>query len=305
MAELNELLQEINLHLKQQPYSGKVADYIPELADIARDQFAFSVFSLQGEAAHIGQTDTYFSIQSISKVFALTRALEIYGDSLWQRLGREPSGTPFNSLVQLERENGIPRNPFINAGALVICDHLYSHDKNILDDIQKLLSTLSGDKNIRVNERVLRSEWQSGYRNAALANFLASFANLNNPVSEILNLYYQLCSFEASTAGLAQSMLFLANHGVCPRSGKRIIQSNHAKYINALMLTCGTYDEVGNFAYRVGLPAKSGVGGGIVAVLPGKYGLCTWSPGLNDRGNSIRGAQALEYFTSLSNLSVF
>ncbi len=298
-------LERIHTALKPIIGEGKVASYIPELANVAPDQFGMAVVDFSGNVYSVGDATKRFSIQSISKLFALTLAFQREGDSLWTRVGREPSGSPFNSLVQLEAEHGIPRNPFINAGALVVTDMLASRSVNAAQSLVDFVRKVSGVADITYNTKVAQSEISTSSRNAAMAHFMKSFGNMHNKVGEVLHAYCHHCAIEMSCVELARAVCFLANHGVNPWSGEAVIDPSSAKRLSSLMLTCGTYDAAGDFAFRVGLPAKSGVGGGIVAILPGQCGICVWSPALEDSGNSHAGSLALEMFTSLTKLSIF
>ena len=280
--------------------SGVVADYIPALARIDPHAFGLAVATLDGEVFGAGDYRTPFSIQSISKAFMLALALA-ENDDVWTRVGREPSGSPFNSLVQLETEQGIPRNPFINAGALVVTDHL---GRGAADRLLGFLRQESGNASVDVDPEVAKSELDHSDRNRALAHFMGSYGNMRNSVDVVLHEYVRQCSIAMSCADLARSALFLARHGV-RNDGTRLLGVSGAKRVNAVMLTCGTYDAAGQFAYRVGLPGKSGVGGGIVAVVPGKCAICVWSPALDARGNSVAGVDALDRFTTLTGWSVF
>ena len=284
---------------------GRVADYIPRLAGVPADRFGMAIATLDGDLFHVGDAAETFSIQSISKVFTLTLALEALGGDLWQRVGREPSGSAFNSLVQLERERGIPRNPLINGGAHVVADVVLSKYPDARERLLAFVRERAGNEGIDMDPEVARSERETGFRNAALANFIRSFGNLHNPVDDVLDFYFHQCALRMNCIDLARSLLYLANGGRCQHSGEAIISLDRAKRINALMLTCGTYDAAGEFAFRVGLPAKSGVGGGIVAVVPGVLALAVWSPGLDEKGNSLAGAAALDRFTALTGLSIF
>lgn len=280
--------------------SGAVADYIPALARIDPHAFGLAVATLDGEVFGAGDYRTPFSIQSISKAFMLALALA-ENDDVWTRVGREPSGSPFNSLVQLETEQGIPRNPFINAGALVVTDHL---GRGAADRLLGFLRQESGNAGVDVDPEVAKSELDHSDRNRALAHFMGSYGNMRNSVDVVLHEYVRQCSIAMSCADLARSALFLARHGV-RNDGTRLLGVSGAKRVNVVMLTCGTYDAAGQFAYRVGLPGKSGVGGGIVAVVPGKCAICVWSPALDARGNSVAGVDALDRFTTLTGWSVF
>ncbi|MFC8956120.1 glutaminase [Streptomyces sp. NPDC057101] len=283
---------------------GSPADYIPLLADADPRRFGMAVAEPDGTVYGVGDWQQPFSTQSITKVFALALALSLDGEQIWHGVGREPSGNPFNSLVQLEYENGIPRNPFINAGALVVTDRLQTLTGDAAGHIGELLRTESGNPAIDFIPAMAASEAARGDRNAALAHFMASYGNIANPVPELLAAYFRQCSIEASCADLALAAGFLARQGA-RADGSALLTRSQAKQVNAVMLTCGTYDAAGEFAYRVGLPGKSGVGGGIIAVVPGVCTLCVWSPGLDRRGNSVARVAALDRFTTLTGLSVF
>jgi glutaminase len=300
-----QLLEEIRGEVTGLIGQGRVADYIPELADVNPAQFGMALCTPAGDVHCSGDALTPFSIQSISKVFTLTLALQLVGEALWQRIGREPSGTPFNSLVQLEQEHGIPRNPFINAGALVVTDVIQSRLLDARGKLLEFVRGLCGNEAVDFDESVALSEQATGYRNAALANFLKGFGNLENGPAEVLDAYFHQCALSMSCLDVARAGLFLANGGTLPSTGERVIPATRTKRINALMLVCGTYDSAGDFAFRVGLPAKSGVGGGILAVLPGHFSVCVWSPELDASGNSLAGTRALELLTLRTGLSVF
>lgn len=305
MPDYQAILDEIRDEVQPLLVQGHVADYIPRLACVPREKFGMAVVTLDGRIYQTGDSTEAFSVQSISKVYTLTLALQSIGDSLWQRVGREPSGNAFNSLVQLELENGLPRNPFINAGALVVADVVLATRE---DPRAQLLSTIrgcSGNPDIRDDPEVALSEKTNGFRNAALANFIRSFGNLEHAIDDVLDFYFYQCSLAMSCVDLARGFLFLANQGRCPWSGDSILSADQAKRINALMLTCGTYDAAGDFAYHVGIPGKSGVGGGMVGVIPNQLAVAVWSPALNAKGNSLAGSAALERFTAKTGLSIF
>ncbi len=306
--EYQTILDRIHAAVKPIIGTGKVASYIPELAKVSPDHFGIAIVDLEGRVYRAGDADVPFSIQSISKLFGLTLAFHLEGDSVWSRVGREPSGTPFNSLVQLEQERGKPRNPFINAGALVITDLLITHHAargGAENAMIKFVRKLGNKADIGFDRAVAESERRTSHRNAAMANFMKSFGNLNNDVNEVIEAYCRHCAIEMSCVDLARAVTFLAHGGVVPWSNEKILDASAAKRVNALMLTCGTYDAAGDFAFRVGLPAKSGVGGGIVAVMPGECGICVWSPALEASGNSYAGSIALEMLTSMSGRSIF
>ncbi|MGD9623510.1 MAG: glutaminase [Arcobacter sp.] len=300
------ILEEIEREILPLFGEGKVADYIPALANVNPNQFSISLQMFDGTSFGVGEVNKKFSIQSISKVFTFTLALNYYGKELYKRVGHEPSGNPFNSLVQLEYENGIPRNPFINAGAIVTADSLVSIYKNdTFNQILEFIRTVANDDTINFDEEIFQSELAHGFRNYALINMIKSFGNIYNQIDDVIETYFKQCSIMMSPAQLARSVLFLANHGVNPLTNETILTESKAKRINSLMLTCGHYDASGDFAYKVGLPGKSGVGGGIVAIVPKKMAICVYSPRLNTQGNSLIGTKALELFTTKTGLSIF
>jgi glutaminase len=303
--DLEQILHEIALGARGAAAEGRVADYIPALARVPATRFGMATATLDGRVHQVGDAEEPFSIQSVSKLFLLALALPEVGRALWQRVGREPSGNAYNSLVQLEREDGLPRNPFINAGALVVVDVLID---TFADPVGALLDWLreeSGDPSVAVDVEVARSELAHADRNAALVHFMRSFGRIRNPVARVLEVYCHACAIRMNCVQLARAVLVLANHGDSPVSRRQRMSRSRAKRINAVMLTCGTYDAAGEFAYRVGLPCKSGVGGGIVAVVPGRLGACVWSPPLDATGNSAAGLAALDTFTTLTGWSVF
>ena len=305
MTDYNKLLKEIFREIKPIIGQGKVADYIPALANVDPRKFGMSISTVKGTNFSTGDVDEKFSIQSISKVFTLTLAFSKLGEEIWSRVGREPSGNAFNSLIQLEYEQGIPRNPFINAGAIVITDILISLLDDPYSELLDYIRLLSGSKNIRYDEKVAQSERENGFTNAALVNFLKSHDNIKNDVEKVLDVYFHHCSITMTTNELSKSFLYLSNHGSIPNSDHRVLTKSQAKRINALMLTCGTYDEAGDFAYLVGMPGKSGVGGGIAAIIPNELSVAVWSPALNKKGNSMAGMKALELLTTKTGLSIF
>jgi glutaminase len=307
MATLKAILEEIRAAIAPQIGTGTVASYIPALARVDPHKFGIAVVDLEGRLTVLGDAHEPFSIQSISKVFTLTLALGRHGDDLWDRVGREPSGSPFNSIVQLEQERGTPRNPFINAGAIAVTDAVLDGgmaDK-VVEEITGFFRELAQDASVRIDPEVAISESQTGYRNAALANFMKGFGKLENPVEAVLEVYFNQCAIAMSCAQLARAALFLAAGGRDPVTGREIVSEELARRINALMLTCGHYDASGDFAFRVGLPGKSGVGGGILVVVPGRCAVAVWSPGLNTHGNSLVGTLALEQLAARTGWSVF
>ncbi len=307
LPDWDTLLCEVQQGVASSVGEGKVANYIPALASVDPGAFALSVVTLDGSHHGVGQVDTAFSIQSISKLFTLTLALEHEGEALWERVGREPSGSPFNSIVQLEQECGVPRNPLINAGALVVTDTLVSHlgADGVVPAVLDLLREVSGSARVDFDEMVASSEREWGSRNRSLAHFMRSFGVVRNLPEKVLDAYFAQCAIRMSTRELAQAGLFLANEGVDPIRGVRVTHHQRVNRLNALMLTCGHYDMSGDFAFRVGLPGKSGVGGGILAVVPGVASVAVWSPALNRSGNSLAGTLALETLSSVGGLNLF
>jgi glutaminase len=297
---LDRHLAEIAAEMASRTDRGQPADYIPELAAIDPNQFGISVCLADGSQHSAGDSATPFSIQSISKVFGLAIALGRLGDQLWTRVRREPSGLAFNSILQLENEGGIPRNPFVNAGAIVTTDAALGNrpPREYLAELLTFLRTAAGDEDIHIDRAVARSETESGHRNFALAHFLKAHGNLTNPPELTLGAYFHQCAIAMTVEQLARAGRFLAGlqHLIAPERVRRI---------NALMLTCGHYDGSGDFAFRVGLPGKSGVGGGILAVAPGRASIAVWSPGLTAQGNSQLGTEALEMLTRRTGWSIF
>lgn len=307
ISQIESVVREISDEMRQRTDRCEVATYIPELARVDANAFGLVVIDADGNTAAGGDADTPFSIQSISKVFTLTLALGKVGDRLWRRVGREPSGSPFNSIVQLERECGIPRNPFINAGAIAVTDLILSghQPREALGEILRFMRYLADDPSIAIDDKVAASEQRTGFRNSALANYMKSFGVLDNPVDYTLGVYFHHCAIAMSCRQLAMAGRFLAHSGRNPSTGLTVVHPERARRINAIMLTCGHYDGSGEFAYRVGLPGKSGVGGGIMAIAPGKASIAVWAPGLDAAGNSHLGRIALEALTRRLGWSIF
>ncbi len=305
MDNYQKIIEGIYADVKNIEDSGKVASYIPELGNISPGNFGIHITTIDKNSFGIGNSDTKFSIQSVSKILTLTLAYKLEGEKLWERVDVEPSGNPFNSLLQLEADLGKPRNPFINAGAIVICDVLLSHLKNPKKEFLEFCREISDNKNINYNEKVASSEKITGFRNVALCNFIKSFGNIKNNVDDVLDFYFHICSLEMTCKELSEIFLYLADDHFITKKGNRVLTESQAKRVNAIMLTCGFYDESGEFAFRVGLPGKSGVGGGIVAIHPDEFCITVWSPKLNIKGNSYKGMLFLEKFTSKTASSIF
>jgi glutaminase len=307
MTDLSGFIDEIVAEAAIATDRGKVADYIPSLGCIDPGHFGIAIVTPDGSVHTGGDADVPFSIQSVSKVFALTLALGKVGSDLWQRVGVEPSGSAFNSVVQLEAEKGIPRNPFINAGAIVVSDVVLGsgEPRDAIGDILRFVRFVSGDDSVLIDSAVANSEADTGFRNVALANYMRAFGNMAHRVDDALKVYFHQCAIAMSCRQLAMAGRYLMMDGVNPDTGRAVVTPVRARRILSLMLTCGHYDGSGEFAFRVGIPGKSGVGGGILAVVPGKASIAVWSPGLNARGNSKLGSEALERLAAATNWNVF
>jgi len=302
--QYQQILDEISVDVSKNKLRGEVANYIPELSKVDSNKFGIALLDEEGNLLESGDTREPFSIQSISKVLALSMAFRLLGDDLWQRVDVEPSGDPFNHLSLLEQENGIPRNPLINAGAIVISDILVTHLRHPKQELLNYVRKITGDETIEYDESVAISEKRTGFKNYAAAYLIKSYGNLKNDVEEVLDFYFYQCALRMSCQQLVKVFYIFANRGKCLQHNP-YLSLVQVKRINAIMLTCGFYDEAGEFAFEVGLPGKSGVGGGIVALLPEKFCVATWSPGLNPKGNSKLGMEALEKLTTKTGLSIF
>ncbi|CRZ52838.1 glutaminase B [Vibrio cholerae] len=306
MKPTAEILASIIEEVRPLTGQGKVADYIPALAKVPSEKLGIAVFTNQGEVISAGDAQEGFSIQSISKVLSLTLAMGLYQpNELWSRVGKEPSGQAFNSLIQLEMEHGIPRNPFINAGAIVVCDMLQSRLSAPRQRLLEFVRQLSGEPLIAYDKVVAASEMMHSDRNAAIAYLMRSFGNFHNEVIPVLHNYFHACALKMSCVELAKTFSYLANKGVSVVTGETVITPTQSKQTNALLATCGLYDGAGEFAYRVGMPGKSGVGGGIIAVVPGEMTIAVWSPALDQSGNSLAGTRALELLAQRIGRSIF
>lgn len=300
-----DILETIYFRLKKGENAGATASYIPEISKVDPEKFGVNLTTTNNQSFSVGDTREKFSIQSIVKVLSFCMAYQLQGESIWKRLGYEPSGTAFNSLVQLESDRGIPRNPLINAGALVICDILMSALDDAREEFLHFMRNISGNERISYSDHIVESEKSAGFVNIALCNYIKSFGNIHNECDSVLDFYFKMCSIELACEELSQTFLFLANGGRKALDNQPVLTPSQVKRTNAIMQTCGLYDESGDFAFRVGLPGKSGVGGGIVAIYPGHYCITVWSPKLNKKGNSFRGIKFLEEFTSATEMSIF
>lgn len=307
MTDLQPVLNDLHEELSSRLGEGRVADYIPQLAEVPLQRYGITVATVEGGLFSVGDTAERFSIQSVSKLFTLTLALGRMGDRLWERVDREPSGDAFNSIVQLEHENGKPRNPFVNAGAIAVTDAVLAghQPREAIGEIVRFMRFLAADDSIVIDKQVARSEQAHGNRNMALAHFMRSYGVIDHDPELVLGVYFHQCAIAMNCIQLARAGLFLAADGCDPISGARVISASRARRINSLMMMCGHYDGAGDFAFRVGLPGKSGVGGGILAIVPGKATICVWSPGLDANGNSLVGTATLEQLTARMGWSVF
>lgn len=300
-----EVLEKIAGEIEPLRHVGRQADYIPALAKVNPDRFGICITTIDGKTFEWGDVDEPFSIQSVTKVFSLSMAMSLIGDKLWERVGKEPSGAAFNSLIPIELDCGIPRNPFINAGAIVLADVLMSSLADPEREYLAFVREIAGDDSIGYDREVAASEREKGYINAAIANMLKYYDNLNNDIEDVLRFYFLQCSVEMSCRQLSRAFLPFADHCTRFAFGDIRLTPSQVKRINAVMQTCGFYNDAGEYSYLVGLPGKSGVGGGIGAVYPGRYSVATWSPRLNEKGNSVMGMKALELLTTYTSESIF
>ncbi|MGD8673366.1 MAG: glutaminase A, partial [Thiogranum sp.] len=287
-SPLQQYLESLHANLKD-CNAGEVASYIPELLRVNHDGFGIAIATVDGHVYQVGDSQEPFTIQSISKAFVYGLALEDNGiETMAARVDVEPSGEAFNS-ISLRPDTGRPLNPMINAGAIATAA-MVEGDKPE-SKLQRILASFGRyiGHPIKIDEQVFRSEKETGHRNRAIAHLLRSFEILKDPPEGILDVYFQQCSMLVSCRDLAVMGACLANNGVNPITGVRALKTEYVPKVLSVMGTCGMYDYSGNWVYTVGMPAKSGVGGGIVAVLPGQLGLAVFSPRLDERGNSVRG----------------
>lgn len=284
---------------------GAVADYIPELALADPDWFGIAVATIAGSVFEVGNCDQTFTIQSISKAFVYGLALEDNGrDYVYSKVGVEPTGEAFNAIV-LDEATNRPYNPMVNAGAIATADLIHGRDgterlKRVLDMFRRYTGRPHD-----VNVPVFLSEKATGDRNRAIAYLMRNFGMISDRIDETLDLYFQQCSILVNARDLSLMAATLANGGVNPVTGERALDERYVQDVISVMLTCGMYDASGDWAYRVGMPAKSGVGGGITAVAPGKLGIGTFSPPLDAKGNSVRGIQVCQALSQTFGLHPF
>ncbi|MBU5485351.1 glutaminase A [Clostridium sp. MSJ-11] len=283
---------------------GNVATYIPELAKVDKNLLGVSIVTIDGRRYHAGDWQQEFSIQSISKTISLIFALEHFGSEyVFSKVGMESSGDPFNSLDKLETKNKYPSNPFINAGAIAVAGLIA--DKYEFEDYLALVRSLCGRDSIEIDENIYMSENETGMLNRSMAYLMKNSGVLDTDVEETLKFYFRMCSVKINTNDLANYASILANDGVEVKSGIRLIDKYTIKIVKSLMVTCGMYDGSGEFAIRAGMPAKSGVGGGIVASAENKMGIGIFGPAIDAQGNSIGGYHILEYLSNELGLHCF
>jgi glutaminase len=284
---------------------GKVADYIPELALADPNWFAISVVTADGQVYEVGDHQQLFTIQSVSKPFVFGMALEEHGrDAVLKKVGVEPTGEAFNSIV-LDEDSNRPFNPLVNAGAIATADLIQG--KDFADRIKRLLTMFGRyiGRDVHIDNAIFLSERTTGHRNRAISHLMLNFGMVSDKIPDSLELYFQQCSILVNAHDLAVMGATLANAGVNPITKQRALERKYVKDVLSIMLTCGMYDYAGEWAYRVGLPAKSGVGGGICAVVPGRCGIGIFSPLLDARGNSVRGIKVCEELSERFGLHTF
>ncbi len=287
---------------------GNVANYIPELGKANPTDFGVCVYTMDGQSYCAGDFEKPFTIQSVSKPLVLLLALMDHGEEVvFQHVGKEPTGDPFNSIVRLETfDEHQPFNPMINAGAIAVAslikgDSVDHRFERILDMLRKI----TGNNNIGMNESVYKSEMQTGNRNRSMGYFMKDVGIIKGDVEEVLDLYFRQCSIEMTCKDIAAAALTLANHGKSVETGEELIPRRYARIATTFMMTCGMYDASGEFALDVGIPAKSGVGGGILAAVPGKMGIGVYGPALDEKGNSVWGTRLLTDLSKEYDLSLF
>lgn len=304
-----KLLDEIIKISRLKENKGRLASYIPALLEANPNDIGVSIYDIKENKYYFsGNADEKFTIQSISKVLSLILALLDNGkDEVFKKVNVEPTGMGFNSIVNLdEKESVRPYNPMINAGAIVTTSLIREKDgKNKLQRILDFLAKVTDNDEVKINELVYQSEKKTGDRNRSIAYFMKSTGILEGDVEEVLDLYFKHCSIELNAIDLAKFASVIANDGIIPWSGEKIITREICRIVKTIMVTCGMYDASGEFAVRVGIPAKSGVGGGILGVVPRRYGIGIYGPALDEKGNSYYGTEILEELSKELRLSIF
>ncbi len=301
---IQQVLDEAMAYASEFTHLGKVASYIPELAKSDPAQMGACIITTDGACYHAGEWQHAFSMQSISKTISLILALQTAGEAcVFSKVGVEPTGDAFNSIVQLETKDKRPPNPLINAGAIAVISCIKG--ENRWERLLSLARRLCGRDSIDIDEAVYRSERSTGMRNRSIAYFMQSEHLIEGDVEEDLDLYFKICSLSVTTRDLANYGMILANDGIEPATRDCLVENGILRIVKTLMVTCGLYDGSGEFAVNVGIPSKSGVGGGIVSAVEGKMGIGVFSPGLDAKGNSVGGYRMLEYISKHLNLHYF
>lgn len=301
---LQDYLDKAVSYGKQFVTEGAAASYIPELSKADIHHVGICVMKANGDILTSGDAHQYFTIQSISKIINLAIALQTHGyHEIFNKVKMEPSGDAFNSIIKLDTDGHIPFNPMINSGAIVITNFLKPHFT--FEELLEQMKILCMDDSLTLNENVYESERSTGFRNRSIAYLLKSKGVISGDVEETLDLYFKLCSIQVTVKSLAGFGLLLANNGIHPFTGKQLIEPDIAKTIKTLMLTCGMYDGSGEFAVKIGMPAKSGVGGGVLSFVNNKAGIAVFGPSLDEKGNSIAGVKILEYLSKELHLHIF
>jgi glutaminase len=285
---------------RQAALTGTVSTQIPALAAVSAEKFAVAVATVDGAVVHDGDSSEVFSIQSLSKLFALCALLRQWPDA-WVDVGWGPTNAGYGSVADLERAHGRPANPFVNSGAIVVADRLITHCGDAIGTTIDLLRRADPTAPVDSDATVALSETLTGHRNSAIAHVLAEHGTLHNPIDHVLQQYFGQCAITANVQTLARAALFLADR----TSDVKPLDEASVRRVNAVLLTSGMYGAAGDIAYRIGLPAKSGIGGGILAIMPGRGTICVWSPPLDQDGNSAGGVAAIEEFARLARWSVF
>jgi glutaminase len=303
-SPFRQLLRE--LHQNYQGLAdGRVADYIPELAKARPEWFGIALVTADGRQFEVGDCNQQFTIQSISKPFMFGLALAQHGrDAVLKKVGVEPTGEAFNSIV-LDEASNRPFNPMVNAGAIATADLVTGRD--LPERVSRMIQTFNRycGRDVYVDNAVFMSERATGHRNRAIAHLMLNFDMMGDRVEESLELYFQQCSILVNCRDLAVMGATLANGGINPLTGQRAIEAEFVKDLLSIMYSCGMYNYAGEWGFRVGIPAKSGVGGGIVGIVPGKFGIGTFSPPLDNKGNSVRGIRVFEELSRRFGLHCF
>ncbi|EIV2906433.1 glutaminase A [Citrobacter braakii] len=287
-------------------HDGKVADYIPALATYSPNNFAITIATVDGKIYQVGDVNKPFPMESLSKVFTMALAMEQHGPQVvLDKLGANATGMPFNSGLAVELTKGAPENPLVNAGAMSTVSLIEAKDKT--DRWNKILDNLNvwADATLTVNEPVFKSEMETNQHNQALAKLMESYNSFYGNTDEAVEIYTRQCSVDITVEQLAKMGAVLANKGKSPFNGKQLLNEKYVPQVLAEMAIAGLYDGSGKWLYTVGIPAKSGVGGGMVAVVPGEYAIAVYSPPLDEAGNSVRAQKTIEYVAEATKANVF